>query len=320
MRLLVMGGTAFVGRHVVAQAVERGHRVTTFNRGRTPCPDIPGVERLHGDRNDDLSALSEGAWDATLDTSAYLPRHVRSFRHAVGGRSGHYTFISSVSVYQPSVPAGFTEDAQLLPPSFADELTMELYGELKVGCELAARELFGEQLAIVRPGYIVGPLDYSHRFTYWVERCAAGGTVLGPLPDQPMQVIDARDLAGFLVSLSESSVADTFHTVAPFPALTFRSMLDGIAAAVTPAGGAALDVRWHEPDALLPLSDTEDSWALMTADPARAVAAGLSCRPLAETVADTLDWVTEARSSGYEPRPGVGMPPEREAEILASLQ
>jgi 2'-hydroxyisoflavone reductase len=317
MRILVIGGSSFLGRHIVERAIEREHTVTLFNRGETNPHAFPGLEHIQGDRNTDLSGLRGAEWDATVDMCGYVPRHVRTLLGELGARTGLYTFISTVSVYAPEAPTGFTEDAALVEPSYADKLTMDLYGELKVGCELTARELADGHLLIVRPGYIVGPYDPTHRFTYWVERCAAGGPILGPAADQPIQVIDARDLAAFVVGLIERQVVDVFHTAAPYPAVSFAEMLDQIGEGV---GAPAPDVRWNEAHELLPLSDADDSWSLMTADPGRAMTEGLTWRPIAETARDTFSWVTKARREGiYQPRAGVAISPEQEEEILSSL-
>jgi 2'-hydroxyisoflavone reductase len=317
VRILVIGGTSFLGRHIVERALEREHRVTLFNRGETNPDAFPGVEHVQGDRNTDLSGLGGAEWDATVDVCGYVPRHVQTLLGELGARAGLYAFISTVSVYAAGAPTGFTEDADLVEPSYADKLTMDLYGELKVGCELAARELAGGRLLIVRPGYIVGPYDPTHRFTYWVERCAAGGSILGPDAEQPVQVIDGRDLAAFVVGLLERQVADVVHTVAPHPALSFAELLAQVAGGV---GAAGPDVRWSGAHDLLPLSDAGDAWSLMTADPSRAVAEGLTWRPLAETARDTLSWVRHARADGsYQARAGVAMSPQQEQQILSTL-
>jgi 2'-hydroxyisoflavone reductase len=317
MRILVIGGTSFLGRHIAETALQREHDVTLFNRGQTNPGLFPQARHLQGDRNVDLSGLRDGEWDATVDVCGYVPRQIETLLQELGARSGHYAFISTVSVYAPTAQPGFTEDAELLPASYAETLSMDLYGELKVGCELTARELAGERLLVVRPGYIVGPHDPSHRFTYWVERCAAGGPMLGPEADQPIQVIDARDLAAFVVGAVERRLVNVFHTVAPYPALSFAEMLSQVAAGV---GAAQPDVRWSENHVLLPLTDERSGWPLMMADPSRAVAEGLTWRPLPDTARDTFAWVSDARRDGrYKEREGVAMSPEEEQKILGSL-
>jgi 2'-hydroxyisoflavone reductase len=315
MRILVIGGSAFLGRHLVRAALDRGHEVTLFNRGQTNADLFPEAEKIRGDRDGDLAGLRDRGWDATLDVCGYVPRQVAALLDALGDNAGHYTFISTVSVYRESAPVHFGEDAELVAPSHDDTVTMANYGALKVGCELAARDRVGDRLLIVRPGYIVGPHDPTHRFTYWVERCAAGGAILGPSADQPIQVIDARDVADFVVGLVEREVVDVFHAAAPDPATVFSDFLHQIAQGI---GRPPPDVRWSEANDLLPLSAAEEEWSLMTADLSRARAAGLSWRPLGVTALDTLTWVSDARERGiYAERAGVGMSPDQERDVLA---
>lgn len=319
MRILVIGGSRFVGRHIVAEALDRGHEVSLFNRGTTDPDAFPEAELIRGDRNDasDLAGLAGRAgreWDATIDVCGYVPRQVRTLLEALGGAGGHYTFISTISVYEAGAPVGFSEDAELVAPSFDDELTMERYGALKVGCEQIARGLAGERTAIVRPGYIVGPYDRTHRFGYWVERCARGGVILGPAAEQPIQVIDGRDLASFAVGLAERTVVDTVHVTAPDPALTFSDLLTQVADGV---GADGLEVVWTQADELLPLTEAPEDWSLMTAGLGRALSYGLTWRPLVETARDSLEWITQARCAGrYDPPAGGSMTDAREHELL----
>src|SRR3954452_24269882 len=205
MRILVIGGSSFVGRGIVQAALDDGHDVTLFNRGKTDPGAFPNAEHLTGDRDSDLSALDGRSWDATVDVCAYVPRQVRTLLDALGAGAGHFTFISTISVYgDVGVDSGFGEDAPLLEPSFDDELTMEKYGELKAGCEQVAHELAGDRLLVVRPGYVIGPHDPTHRFTYWVERVAeARWPMAGPNAAQPLQGVDGRDLGAFTVSQIE---------------------------------------------------------------------------------------------------------------------
>ena len=202
MRILMIGGTRFIGRHVVEAALAADHDVTLFHRGRTGADLFPEVEHRLGDRNTDLSELATGEWDATVDTCAYLPRQVQSLADALGGRGGHHLLVSSVSAYASPAGPGFTEDAPLaqLDDPDTDEVTDETYGGLKVLCELAAVERHGPDTLLVRPTYVVGPDDYTWRFPWWVTRLARGGEVLVPGPqDAPAQVIDVRDMASWMV-------------------------------------------------------------------------------------------------------------------------
>jgi 2'-hydroxyisoflavone reductase len=317
VQILVIGGTSFLGRHITQRALDEGHTVTLFNRGQTDPLAFPGAEQIHGDRNGDLTGLVGRQWDATVDVCAYVPRQVRNLLEVLGEGAGVYSFISSISAYPESTPAGFDETAPILAASYDDELTMEKYGELEVGCELTARQILGDAwCCVVRPGYIVGPYDPTNRFAYWVERVAAGGIILGPAAEQPLQVIDGRDLAAFVVGLAEQQTAGTFHTAAPDPPLSFAEILAQIAAGI---GLPAPEVDWRGAHELLPLSDAAESWGLMAANVGKAQAHGLKWRPLPDTARDTLGWVRAAREAGtYRGRPESAMSPEQEAEILGA--
>ena len=316
MRILVIGGTSFVGRHIAQTAIERGHEVTLFNRGRTNPDVLPQAERLTGDRNEDLSALDGRTWDATIDVCAYVPRQVRMLLESLGTRGGHYVFVSTISVFPDSTPEGFTEDSPLREPAWDDELVMDLYGELKVACEQVARELAGDRLLVIRPGYVIGPHDPTHRFTYWVERVAEGRSPMAtPDTAQPLQCIDARDLAAFTIARLEAGDVTSYNATAPMPAPTFGQVLETIARGV---GQSLPEARAVGFDERLPLASPPDWWTLMRADLSRPVAAGLTWRPLEQTVADTLDWVSKARADGhYTPREGVGLSASEEAALLA---
>src|ERR1700735_899431 len=239
MRILIIGGTAFVGRHIAQAAIDSGHDVTLFHRGRTGPDLFSQATHLTGDRNDDLSALRDGQWAATVDVSAYLPRQVRSLAQALDGRGGHQLFISTASVYRTPVAPGFDESAPLveLDDPDTEQITAQTYGGLKVLCERAAAELHGPGTTIIRPTYVIGPYDHSYRFTWWVERIARGGEVLAPGdPQDPIQVIDARDMGAWAIELLEQAVAGTFHAVSPPPPYGFGDMLEAIAARIAPAG------------------------------------------------------------------------------------
>lgn len=325
MHILVVGGTRFIGRHVVQQALDRGHEVTVFHRGRTNAGLFAGddrVQRRTGDRNGDLSALADGAWDATVDTCAYLPRHVQSLADVLGERGGRHLIVSSVSAYAPPSEAGFGEDAPLaeLDDPTVEDVTEQTYGGLKVLCERAAVERYGPGTLVVRPTYVVGPDDYTWRFPWWVMRMARGGEVLAPgSADDPAQVIDVRDMAAWMVGLLEAGESGAYHAVSPAPPFSWRDELVAIRDAVAPPGTT---LTWVDADFLLaeglgdgtlPLWSADDPAVLsMAADPARAVATGLRPRPLADTVRDTWAW---AQSVTQPDSPG--LPPEREAELLA---
>jgi 2'-hydroxyisoflavone reductase len=288
MRILVIGGTRLVGRQIAAAAVDRGHDVTLFNRGLAEPDGLPGTTHLAGDRDGDLSTLAVGEWDATIDVCGYVAAQVRRLLEALGGRSGHYTFISSISVYGEDVAeSGFTEATPLLAPAWDDNLEMSKYGELKVACEQVAAELAGDRLLTLRPGYVVGPYDYTERFTHWIRAVAAGSPIVAPAADQPLQCIDGRDLGQFAVACAEQGVVDTFNVTAPQVPPTFAQVLDTIAAAL---GVPLPPVTWGDPadeSEELPLSAAPDWWPKMRADLAKATAAGLTWRPLADTARDT---------------------------------
>jgi 2'-hydroxyisoflavone reductase len=328
MRILIIGGTAFVGRHITQAALAAGHEVTLFNRGRTGADLFPEAANLVGDRNSDLSPLADGEWDATIDVCAYFPRQVRELATALGGRAGrggHHVFISSTSAYRTPVAPGFTESAPLaeLDDPTTEEITDQTYGGLKVACERTATELYGsEATTIVRPTYVIGPYDRSYRFTWWVERIAAGGTVLAPGdPADPIQVIDARDMADWIVTLAARSVAGVFHAVSPEPPFGFGKLLTEISAAVAPPGteliwaGTEFLLAEGETGVSLPLWPGDDSESdINAADPAAATATGLRPRSIRQSAAD----VHAAELAAPTPvRPGTGISREREAELLA---
>src|SRR3954462_14346341 len=233
MRILVIGGTSFVGRHMAQSAIDRGHDVTLFNRGKTNPDVLPQAERLTGDRNSDLSALDGRSWDATIDVCAYVPRQVRTLLESLGTRSGHVVFVSTISVFPDATPELYTEDSPLREPAWDDELVMEKYGELKVACEQVARELAGDRLLVIRPRYLVGALQPTHRFTYWVERVAEGrAPIVGPDAAQPLQAVDGRDLGAFTMGQVQKGDTGPFHVTAPEPAPTFAEWLATIADAL----------------------------------------------------------------------------------------
>ena len=326
MRILIMGGTRFVGRHITQAAVDGGHDVTLFHRGQTGPDLFPAAGQLRGDRNSegDLAALRGGQWDATVDVNAYLPGQVRALAGALGGRGGHQLFISTTSVYRTPVASGFGENAPLieLAEPIVEKFTLEDYGGLKVACERAVLELHGLGSTVIRPTYVIGPHDYSGRFTWWVNRIARGGEVLAPGDaDDPIQVIDARDMASWAVSLLENSVAGIFHAVSPPPPFGFGQLLEAIAARVAPPGttltwvGKDYLLASGLDDAALPLWPGGDSESeINAASPAAALAAGLAPRPLSQSIDEIR--AAEQHSPAASPD-GVGLAPEREAELLA---
>ncbi|HVB46437.1 MAG TPA: NAD-dependent epimerase/dehydratase family protein [Streptosporangiaceae bacterium] len=323
MRILIIGGTAFVGRHLAQAALTAGHDVTLFHRGRTGRDLFPQATHLTGDRDQDLSALANRKWDATVDVCGYLPRQVRALAAVLGARGGQHVFISSTSAYRTPIAPGFTEQnaplAELADPT-TEVITDQTYGGLKVACERAAAELY-DATTIVRPTYVIGPHDYTCRFPWWVQRIARGGTVLAPGDaSDPIQVIDARDLADWVVSLIARSVTGTFHAVSPAPPFGFGDLLAAISSQVAPPG---TELAWVGKDFLLAAGETDASLPLWpggdserdinAADPAAAYAAGLQPRPIEQSIAE----IHAAELKSPTPAgPGIGLAPDREAELL----
>lgn len=317
MRILVLGGTKFVGKHAVSAALERGHDVVLLHRGRTGADLFPDAEHVLADRDGDLSLLAGREFDATIDVSAYFPRQVRSLAAVLGAGAGHYLYVSSVSAYADPPPRGFDETAPLatLDDYDVDAVTDLNYGGLKAECERVATSLFGESTLIVRPTYVVGPDDYTWRFPWWVQRIAVGGEVIAPGPaDDPAQVIDGRDQGEWMIRLLEDGVSGAFHAVSPAPPFTWGQLLEAIVDSVGPAGTT---LRWVDADAIRAAGLTADAFPLWTGDedpsfsaanPAKAYAAGLTPRPLADTIKDTLAWV--ATQSGSPDSQGIT--PEQE--------
>jgi 2'-hydroxyisoflavone reductase len=293
MRILVLGGTSFVGRAIVADALRTGAEVTLFSRGRTGAGLFPGVPRLTGDRDTgDYAALSGGRWDAVVDVSGYVPRHTRQAMDALDGQAGRYLFISSHAVYlQTGVAPGSDEDTPRRPPvRDTEELTEETYGPLKVACEDDVLARYGERATIVRPGKVAGPHDPQDGLTYWVRRAARGGRVALPgWPEQPVQVIDSRDLARLVVQLLADGRPGAFHAVGPAEPVTMAGLIATCAA----AAGTEVEVVPVPPSTaplLFPLVRPEARWPGQQRSAARARAAGLPATPLAVTAADVLVW------------------------------
>jgi 2'-hydroxyisoflavone reductase len=318
MRILVLGGTLFLGRHVVDAALERGHEVTLFNRGQTRPDLFPEVEKLRGDRDGDLGALAGRDFDAVVDTSGRVPRLVAETIDALG-EIGHYTFVSTISVYADlsTPPTESSPLAQLQEPT---EVWEEAYGELKVLCEEAVRERFPAAF-IPRPGLIVGPWDPTGRFTYWPTRLAAGGRVLAPLPrEADAQVIDARDLADWIVRAAEERLAGTYNAVGP---VTTR---ENVLETCRTVAATEAELVWVEPDFLndqgveewmeLPLWLYDEKYrGMLSVDASPAFAAGLQVRPLEETVRDTLAWAQSDEAPTEFP---AGLDREKEVAVLGA--
>jgi 2'-hydroxyisoflavone reductase len=330
MKLLVLGGTIFFGRRLVEAALAAGHEVTLFNRGQHNPDHFPGAEKLHGDRDGGLDVLRGRRWDAVVDTCGYVPRVVRASAELLAGSAEHYTFISSISAYAGNGTPGEDESAPLatLNDPTTEEATNAAYGGLKALCEQVVQEVFSGRSLIVRPGLIVGAGDPSDRFTYWPHRIARGGEVLAPgRPDRQVQFIDARDLSEWTLRMSVSHATGAYNATGPDYALSMGNVLDACRevsdsdARFTWADGAWLVEQgvapWMELPLYVPESDEFAGFAARNVG--KAVAAGLTFRPVAETVRDTLIWDVERwGATGAPQKLNAGLPREREAELLAA--
>lgn len=328
MNLLVLGGTEFVGRAIVEEALRRNWPVTVFNRGRHAAPE--GAVTIAGDRNDpaSLKVLADGTWDVVVDTWSGAPANVRDAARVLEGQVGQYVYISSRSVYTMPLPPGSTEDAPLVEGSQDDGDEVE-YPQLKRGGELAVTTAFGEDRSLlVRAGLIIGPYENIGRLPWWLGRVARGGPVLAPGPAEAgLQYIDVRDMANWTLDAAEKGLAGPYDLVGPPGLATMRELLEACVAVT----GSSAELRWTPPDMILaagvqpwtelpiwlPPGDFYDS--LQQSDVSKALATGLTCRPVGETVADTWAWLQEI--GGVAPqrpdRPALGLDPRVEAELLA---
>jgi 2'-hydroxyisoflavone reductase len=331
MRLLVLGGTKFVGRAAVDAALAGGHEVTLFNRGRTGPELFPDVETLIGDRDRDLTALEGRSWDAVVDPSGYVPRIVRASAELLRGSVGHYVFVSSISVYAFPLPPWFDESApRAVLADETEEVTGETYGALKARCEDVVREVFADAFTNVRAGLVVGPHDPTGRFTYWPERVARGGEVVAPGdPERFVQFVDVRDLGAWLVRAAAEGVVGDFNATGPESRLTMGGLLEACRA----VSGSDAELVWLPEDFLLaegagpwmelPLWLPREDASVLQVDVSRAVAAGLAFRPLRQTIGDTLAWAREVDRPGGALVSGIeleeaGLRPEKEAALLAA--
>jgi 2'-hydroxyisoflavone reductase len=328
MHLLILGGTVFLGRHLVEAALAQGHTVTLFNRGQRNADLFPEVEKLRGNRDGNLEALRGRRWDAVIDPSGYVPRLVRASAELLAEAVEHYTFISSISVYADFTRPGLSEDAAVSAmPAGQEEteaITAETYGALKALSERATEAAMPGRTLVVRPGLIVGPHDPSDRFTYWPARVARGGEVLAPdNASRPVQFIDVRDLAEWILGLVARRETGTFNATGPTQPLALGDLLETCRA----VSGSDARFVWV-PEALLlehnvtaytelPLWVPASEGGLDRVDISRALAAGLRFRPLADTVRDTLAW-DATRPPGTERRNGLSA--EREAALLAAFR
>jgi nucleoside-diphosphate-sugar epimerase len=330
MRLLVLGGTQFVGRAVVAAALDRGAKVTTVNRGARGAP-AEGVEAVAADRTIAGAldaAVGDRSWDAVIDTWSGAPRVVAESARLLAGRAGHYGYVSSRSVYRWPVPAGLDETAPVVDADPESDSSSD-YAAAKRGGEIAASAAFGGRALLARAGLILGPYENVGRLPWWLRRLERGGRVLAPgPPGRPLQFIDARDLASWMLDCAEQGRGGAFNVVSPPGHATMASLL----LAATQVTGTGAQLVWVSPEAIaaagieawteLPiwLPPTGEAAGLHAGDVSRALAAGLRCRPAAQTVADTWQWL-EAEGDPQPPpgRPAPGLDPAKEEQLLATL-
>lgn len=336
MKILIIGGTKFLGRHLLTAALARNHEVTLFNRGKHSAEEFENVEQIHGDRNSDLGKLNGRNWDAVIDTCGYLPQSVKASAEALKNSVGQYVFISSISAYAGFSKPDFDETAPVAELSEeqqkqANEIDLkgeltgailgEMYGALKVLCEREAERAMPGRVLTVRSGLIVGAFDPTDRFTYWVMRVAKGGEVLAPGgPDRYVQLIDAKDLSEWIIKMIEQNENGIYHaTGKPFD-LTMKNMLEEIKS-VSESDAAFVWVseefqkkekveNWGDMPLYLPESSKE-ARGFLSANIDKALKTGLSFRPLSETIRETLDW---RRAKKDELKAGISA--EREKELL----
>lgn len=325
MKLLIIGGTRFVGRHLVNSARAHGHDVTLFNRGQSNPGLFRRVKIIKGDREHDLDQL-QGQWDAVVDTCGYIPRIVRLSAEALKDKVGRYIYISSVSVYFSFQKIGIKESDAVgkMADESVEEITGETYGPLKALCEKTVQDAYGPRSLIIRPGLVVGPHDPTDRFTYWPLRIAKGGDVLAPdNPSAMTQFIDARDLADFVVRLADNNVSGVFNVVNnPVTLNTVFETCRRVSKSKAVFHWAPVDFLakhnvqpWSDMPAWVP--ETGEDAGVSHVDNSKALGAGLTFTPLAQTIQDIYEWEPE-RSNDYQMK--AGLKPEREKELLELLR
>ena len=329
MRILIIGGTRFLGRHLVESALALSHDVTLFNRGKSNPNLFPDLETIIADREHDVNMLKGRIWDAAIDVAGYLPRIVRLSAEVLKDTVSRYVFISSISVYADFKKVGIDESdpAGKIEDETVEEITGETYGPLKALCEKTVEDIYGpERTLIVRPGLIVGPHDPTDRFTYWPVRVARGGDVLAPeKPEAPIQIVDVRDLSDFIIKLIQDNASGVYNATGPDYELTLGRLLE----VSQQVSGSDANFYWASVDFLnqhkveawsnMPvwIPDDEEGAGFSRVDVSRAIAAGLRFRPLEETVRDTLEW---ARTRPADHQWRAGLTAEREAQVLVALK
>lgn len=320
MNLLILGGTKFVGRHITAAALLRGHQVTLFNRGQTNSALFPDAEKLYGNRDGGLDVLRGRKWDTVIDVNGYLPRLVGATADLLSDAVERYVYISTLSVYATFSEAGQTEDAPVavLSDPSTEVIDGETYGALKALCEERVLNAFSERALIPRLGYVVGPNDHSDRWTSWLRRISRGGEMLAPgSPDAPLQLIDARDIAAFVIDMVERHATGIYNTTGPSMPLTWGEAFDktlqltGADTTLTWVGDAFLKAQNLEEGDLPMFAFSEDA-GVFAFNNHKAVSVGLHFRPLTETLRDIVLW--DAAEGSHR----LGLRPERERELLSA--
>jgi len=322
MNLLILGGTIFLGKHIVNAAIENGHTVTLFNRGQHNPEWFPDLEKIKGDRDGDLSGLKGRKFDGVIDTCGYIPRIVRKSAEFLKDSAGHYTFISSISVYNNDDVPGSNENSEtgVITDDNVEKMTMENYGPLKVLCENEVMDVFGENSSIVRSGLIVGDGDFSDRFTYWIHRISKGGKVIVPVSKiNNVQFIDVKDLAEWTLKLTEEKISGVFNSTGPLEALSLNTFVNKCKEfSGSDAEFIYMDEKFLLDEGVIPYQDLtlwlpEDSFGMNNVDISKAKNAGLKIRPLEKTLKDTAEYDL-TRGPDFKLR--TGLSDEKEKELL----
>jgi len=322
MNLLILGGTIFLGKHIVNAAIENGHIVTLFNRGQHNPEWFPDLEKIKGDRDGDLSGLKGRKFDGVIDTCGYIPRIVRKSAEFLKDSTGHYTFISSISVYNNDDVPGSNENSEtgVITDDNVEKMTMENYGPLKVLCENEVMDVFGENSSIVRSGLIVGDGDFSDRFTYWIHRISKGGKVIVPVSKiNNVQFIDVKDLAEWTLKLTEEKISGVFNSTGPLEALSLNTFVNKCKEfSGSDAEFIYMDEKFLLDEGVIPYQDLtlwlpEDSFGMNNVDISKAKNAGLKIRPLEKTLQDTAEYDL-TRGPDFKLR--TGLSDEKEKELL----
>ncbi len=333
LRILILGGTRFIGLHMTALALERGHAITFFNRGKTKTDRFPEIERIKGDRNGEIDGLKDRDWDVVIDNSGYVPRHVKLSAELLAPRVKQYVFVSSISVYPNfSVPRDESSPVGKLQDESVEQVDGDTYGPLKALCEQAAERAMPGRTTVIRPGLIVGPDDNTDRFTYWPARAARGGEFIAPgSPKDAFQIIDARDLAAFTLNAVENNFTGVYNLVSNVNDFRFGELTDACIASANKRARPRDQPRaiflpaefleeqkvepWSEMPVWLPAKGDEAAFA-GTSNQA-ALAKGLKITPLKKTVDDTLAWHL-TRPAEEREKLKAGIAAEKEAAVLAT--